>query len=178
MAVESQEFLVDLPLSLKSFSHRGWGMYNPDKPSPDKPASASLSKNLSSVAKHLEAVVLLDTRHSLTRCLAPRGVFDKLVKKISAVKTLSINPTAVSHLSDLLAPLAHLEELELVQGESIALAPLSYQETVLFVTRSKRLRRLVVSQEIRANWSRQQAEHVEHEAGRKGCVVEWPVRIR
>jgi len=201
---DCEEFLVDLPASVRRVSHKGWGMYPPDKPSPDKPVSGQLTKHISTVAKQLTELSLTDVRSLTTRCLVPRGVFDKLVRRLVAVRRLSINPTAVSHLSELLAPLEFLTELELLQGESISLEPLSYHETVLFVTRARALRTISISQvslatpfrrpstlpaavaenqiqrmqEIRAQWSAQQAGHIEHEAARKGVTVLWPVRIK
>ena len=143
---DCDEFLVDLPASLRHFSLRGWGLYSPEKPTPEKPVSGQVIKHLGTVAKGLEGLALTDVRSLTTRCLVGRGVYDKLLRKLVAVRRLSISPTAVSHLSELLASLEFLEELELVQGESISLEPLNYSEMVLFVTRAKALRTISISQ--------------------------------
>lgn len=143
---DCDEFLVDLPASLRVFALRGWGLYDPSKPAVERPVAGQVVKHLGTVAKGLEALALTDVRTLTTRCLVERGVFDKLVRKLGAVRRLSLSPAAVSHLSELLAPLEWLEELELVQGESISLEPLSYHETVLFVTRAKALRTISISQ--------------------------------
>jgi hypothetical protein len=143
---DCEEFLVDLPASLRHFSLRGWGLYNPDKPTAEKPVSGQVIKHMGTVVKGLEGLALTDVRSLTTRCLVGRGVYDKLLKKLVAVRQLSLSPSAVSHLSDLLAPFEHLEELELVQGESISLEPLNYAETVQFIIRAKALRTISISQ--------------------------------
>ncbi len=143
---DCEELLVDLPASLRRFSLRGWGLYNPDKPTAEKPVSGQVVKHLGTVARSLEELALTDVRSLTTKCLVARGVFDKLVKKLGAVRRVSLSPAAVSQLSDLLAPLEFLEEVELVQGESISLEPLNYAETVQFIVRAKALRTISISQ--------------------------------
>lgn len=168
--------LLDLPPSLKSFSAGMIGLY-------DDELVDAVEHLVSHSARHLTEFSLLDV---IEECPQDgRGVLDLLVSSLVNVRKLTISPTALSDLTDVLGPLVHLKHLVLALREVDAYAlemsddaveggfEFSAREVVDLIDSCEQLKRLDVLSATQAGWSAKERKAVERAARRQGIRLRW-----
>ncbi len=168
------DFLRNVPLTVRSVRVIDYHVFEPDNnwPTVALGTPGQLRSRLSALAPTLKELTLqgaLDPR-------APaglRGYHARLVGELRAVRRLSIPAFAVADLAAALAPLAHLEELEVSAhpDDARCAEAVGSDEVVRLVLDAPALARLTVTELAVARWTDEGRRAVREAAEQEGVEL-------